>query len=124
MYRNFLLKRKIAGLKLLKSTNYTGKSVNILTRKSCVVSNSKVQYYVKCNSEKDNSLYIQQQFKVTFQLYHQVIGADLPLLYGNPNLPQVLLPYGDPVDVIITAVKIGNRVTLQIPGISLTIPDN
>jgi hypothetical protein len=74
--------------------------------------------------------YLQKKVKITLQLLHQVLGKDLPFLpgalqaVGNPNKPQALLPVGGKTDIFIDAVKIGNKVTLAIPSIGLTIAAN
>ena len=61
---------------------------------------------------KKSPFYVKKEFPVTLQLYKQ---TDI-----NPSIWR---PYGDMIKVIITATRIGDNVTLQLPGISLEISE-
>lgn len=70
-----------------------------------------VRVYPAPKNCKKLSFYSQKRFPVTIQRYNQT-GTD----------PSIWQPYGEPVEIRVTATRVGNEVTLQLPGISWDFP--
>jgi hypothetical protein len=71
----------------------------------------------KCR--KTQSFYEEIEFTVQVQLFSPKLVDGL----GSPDVPQAYVPFGDPVDIKLKVIRTGHQITLFIPGISVSIPE-